>query len=422
MDDAVCAVRPGVDLGRHARLLARVHDALLSGDRPPAMPRGLVERSWRRTRLYGVSPDQDAPPGPVPVEQVEQRRQASPLAWVLPELRASLTSVAEDARHVMVVTDEHGVLLWREGSPRVRHRADSLGFTEGADWSEGSVGTNAIGAALVERAPVQVFSAEHFVRSHHAWTCTACPVHDPRTGELLGVVDVSGSAETVHPMTVALVTTAVKLAEAGLWRRHEVRLEALRSVGAPLLAGLGGPGLVVDEHGWVAAVTGMPPLDRVAAPRPDQPLAVHGLGLVRPEPVPGGWLLHGGPGPDGRPGSRLLRLSLELDTRPATAVLEGTTVCRYPLSTRHAEVLLLLANAGPAGLTSAELSRDLYGNDGHLVTVRAELSRLRRAVGGVLSTRPYRIAPGIEVALPELAGSRFVTASAAPGVRALAAG
>lgn len=417
MDEGVCAIRPGTDLGRHARLLARVHDALLAGERPPTRPRGLVERSWRRTRQYGVNPDLGDPPGPLAADEVEHRRQASPLAKVLPELRASLTSIAEDARHVMVITDERGVLLWREGSPRVRHRADGLGFTEGADWSEGAVGTNAIGAALVERAPVQLFSAEHFVRSHHAWTCTASPIHDPRTGELLGVVDVSGSAETVHPTTVALVCTAVKLAEASLWRHHESRLEALRTVAAPLLLGVGAPGLVVDDHGWVAAVTGMPPVDRVSAPSPDRPVAVHGLGLCHPEPVPGGWLLRSAGTARGAPGR--LRLRLELDARPARAVVEGSNVWLYPLSTRHAEMLVLLAEAGPAGMNAAQLSRALYGDDGHLVTVRAELSRLRRALGGVLSARPYRIAAGVDVVPPELEGSSFAARSAAPGVRAL---
>ena len=89
---------------------------------------------------------------------------------------------------------------------------------------------------------MQIFSAEHFVRTHHGWTCTACPVHDPRSGELLGVVDVSGPAETVHPTTVALVGTAVKLAEASLWRCHERRLDALRIVGVPVLAAGSGAG------------------------------------------------------------------------------------------------------------------------------------------------------------------------------------
>lgn len=31
---------------------------------------------------------------------------------------------------------------------------------------------NAIGEALVTGRPVQVFSAEHLVRTHHEWVCT----------------------------------------------------------------------------------------------------------------------------------------------------------------------------------------------------------------------------------------------------------
>ncbi|HEY2205672.1 MAG TPA: GAF domain-containing protein [Pseudonocardia sp.] len=420
MDEEVCAVRSGVDLGRHARLLAQVYDALLSGDQPPARPRDLVERSWRRVRRHGVSPDLGDPPGPVSPGEVEQRRAASPLSKVLPELRASLTSVADDARHVMVITDADGVLLWREGAPSVRHRADKLGFTEGANWSEGTVGTNAIGTALAEASPVQIFSAEHFVRRQHAWTCTACPVHDPRTGQLLGVVDVSGPAETVHPTTVALVCTAVKLAESSLWRLHEGRLEALRAVGAPLLATVRGPGLVVDEHGWVAAVTGMPALDRVASPRADQPLTVHGIGLCEPEPVPGGWLLRAAGDEDGGHAPGRMRMRLELDSRPVRVVVEGTNVWLHPLPTRQAELLLLLARAGTRGLNAAELSMALYGDGAHLVTVRAELSRLRRTLGGLLLARPYRIASGVRVQLPDLRRSGFVERSTAPGVQALA--
>jgi hypothetical protein len=234
---------------------------------------------------------------------------------------------------------------------------------------------------------------------------------------LLGVVDVSGPAETVHPTTVALVGTAVKLAEASLWRSHEQRLEALRSVATPVLAAGSGPGLVVDDHGWVAAVRGLPHVDRVAAPTADGPVPVHGLGLCIPEPVPGGWLLR--PASSGR---SALRLTLELDVRPPRAVVTGTNVWMHPLSTRHAEVLLLLARAGRAGMDAAALSQALYGQVGSLVTIRAEVSRLRKAIGGVVLARPYRLAPEVEVVLPDLATSPFVATSTAPGVRALAGG
>lgn len=411
-DEGVCAIRPGVDLGRYARTLSQVHDALLAGDRPPADPRRLVARSWQRVRAQGVDPDRREPPAPAAVDEVEQRRVRSPLARVLPELRAALTAVAEDARHIMVVTDAQGMLLWREGSTRVRSRADSLGFTEGATWSEGAVGSNAIGTALAEGHPVQMFAAEHFVRTHHTWTCTACPVHDPRTGELLGVVDVSGPAETVHPTTVALVGTAVKLAEASLWRQHEGRLEALRGVAAPLLSRLPGAGLVVDEHGWVAAVTGMPSVERIAVPRADRPVAVHGVGICQPEAVPGGWLLR-------VCDSSSMQLSLDLDARPPRAVVLGSTRWVHPLSPRHAEVLILLATAGAAGMDASALSVALYGDREHLVTVRAEMSRLRRSLGGLLLARPYRIAPDVRVELPDLTSSTFVRDSTAPGVQRL---
>ena len=96
--------------------------------------------------------------------------------------------------------------------------------------------------ALAEHASVQLFSAEHFVRAQHPWTCTASPIHDPRTGEMLGVVDLSGPAPTVQPTTVALVHTAVRLAETGLWGAHETRLEGLRAIAAPMLARSTGPG------------------------------------------------------------------------------------------------------------------------------------------------------------------------------------
>jgi hypothetical protein len=411
-DEGVCAVRPGTDIGRHARLLARVHDALLSGNRPPAAPRRLVARSWTRVLAHGVDPDLGHPPGPLPAAEVERRRVASPLRAVLPELRAALTSVADDASHIMVITDSDGRLLWREGAVPVRRRADGLGFTEGADWSEGSVGSNAIGTALAEAAPVQMFAAEHFVRSHHVWTCTACPVHDPRSGELLGVVDVSGPAHTVHPTTVALVSTAVKLAETSLWRRHEGRLETLRGQAAPILSRLDGPGLVVDEHGWVAAVTGMPSVDRVAAPRAGRPISVHGVGMFQPEPVPGGWLLRVAD-------AARIRLTLDLDARPPRAVVDGSARWLHPLSTRHVEVLVLLAAAGTAGMDAAALSVALYGDRDHLVTVRAEMSRLRRSLGGLLLARPYRIAPEVDVSAPDPAESSLLRRSTAPGVRRL---
>ncbi|MGY1744281.1 GAF domain-containing protein [Blastococcus sp. SYSU D00695] len=385
------AITPGTDLGTHARALRRVHDAVLAGGRPPMRPRAVVARSWQRVLGIGLDPSGGNARDPLPPGEVERRRRGSPLDAVIGELRQVLGSAADASRFLLVVTDADGVILWREGASAVRRRADGLGFTEGARWTEAAVGTNAIGTALAERAPVQLFSAEHFEQQQHPWYCTAFPVHDPRTGELLGVVDVSGPALTLHPAVTALVETAVRLAEAQLWRHHEQRLERLRRSAGTLLATVRGPLLLVDDHGWVASHAGVAVRDRIEVPRAGRALAVPGLGLCTPERVGEGWLVR----PRGAGGP--IDATLVPGDRPVLEVRAGGEPWRAALSPRHAELLRLLADAGPAGLSAGRLSALLFGDTEHVVTVRAEVSRLRRVVGALVATTPYRLADGVRL-------------------------
>ena len=50
-------------------------------------------------------------------------------------------------------------------------------------------------------------------------------------------------------------------------------------------------------------------------------------------------------------------------------------------------------------MTAAQLSTALFGDEEHQVTVRAEVSRLRRVVGGLVTTNPYRLAAGVTLAV-----------------------
>ncbi|CCG05591.1 GAF domain-containing protein [Blastococcus saxobsidens] len=64
------------------------------------------------------------------------------------------------------------------------------------------------------------------------------------------------------------------------------------------------------------------------------------------------------------------------------------------LSVRHSELLFLLAEAAATGRgrTAAELAVECHAGAAATVTVRAELSRLRRLVGAdLLGSRPYRL-------------------------------
>ena len=136
------------------------------------------------------------------------------LQQVMPALHDLLADDSSSGRHLLVLTDARGEILWRVGSPEVLRRADRLEFSEGPDWSEAGIGTNAISEALVTGRPVQLFSAEHLVRTHHEWACTAAPITDPLTGRLLGVLDVSGPLDTISADTLRMVRCAVRVAEA----------------------------------------------------------------------------------------------------------------------------------------------------------------------------------------------------------------
>lgn len=383
------SVPPGADLPMHARDLIRMHEAVIGGGRPRVRPRPLVSRSWSRMLSLGLAADGVNTRDSVPLDEVTRRRRASPLRLVVEDLGQVVGATADTANMLLVVTDADGIILWRVGSPAVRRRADTLGFTEGAVWTETRVGTNAIGTALAEAAPVELLAGEHFEQGQHPWYCTASPVHDPRTGELLGVIDVSGPALTLHPAIGALVETGRRLVESELWRHHQQGLDRLRRTAEPVVTGVGGPVLLVDDDGWVAHSAGVASGARIAAPSEGQILAVPGLGACLPERLAEGWLV--------RPAdtARQVRLELELGHAPMLRMASGDVGWVRTVTPRHAEILVHLNTAGLSGLSAEALSRALYGDAEHLVTVRAEVSRLRRLLGAIVDTRPYRLAAGV---------------------------
>ncbi len=407
-----------VDTVRAARVLDEVRSAALSGRPAPVPPRPVIGQSWERVLRSGVDPDHGLRSGLLSMDEVRRRREASPLRHVLPVLREGLLSVADVARHIMVVADDEGRVLWREGSAPVLRKADGLGFEVGADWREDVVGTNGVGTPAVTGRPVQVFASEHFVRSHATWTCSGAPVTDPRDGRLIGVVDVSGPLETMHPATLAWVDSVAKLAEARLREMHVRSLERLRAVAAPVLSRTDGRALVVDRHGWTAAVTGMPYTERLALPKSVSAGQrwLPALGRCTLEPLAGGWLVRAADEPSPRPAARIV-LDLGGPGRRSVRVSDGAGSWTRELSPRHAELLYLLA-VHRAGRSAADLARDVFGDPARTVTVRAEMSRVRRYLGALLEHRPYRFTESaeVEVVLPDSPGDLFPRTGSAPGL------
>jgi hypothetical protein len=268
----------------------------------------------------------------------------------------------------------------------VKLMAEDISFVEGVRWTESTAGTNAVGTAIALDHAVQVFSAEHLVRVQHDWTCAAAPIHDPEDGALLGIVDISGPITTAHPHNLPLVAAAAGLAEEALRNAMHERHERMKASFLDLLAADGGAAALLSAQGrvllarpagWLGERLEVGEGGAVALPDGSE-------GFAEPFGADGGLVLRAA-----APGSHRPALELRvLGGGPPEAALDGAPVA---LSERHAEILVLLALA-PGGLSAEQLALALYGEAGNPITARAEVSRLRRLLPGIVRARPYRLA------------------------------
>ncbi len=191
-------------------------DSAIAGSHPGLRP--VVDASWRRAEQAHLDPAVAAPlvldgPG------LEDARRSHPIAAALPVIRQLLVRDAEpDSRVVVAVGDARGRLLWVEGDPALRRRAESMLFVPGAAWAEGDVGTSAPGTALAIGDGVK------------PWSCTAVPVRDPESGEIIGVIDVTGGDEVAEAHVLPLLEATAAAVERELLIG---RLRASRTPGGP---------------------------------------------------------------------------------------------------------------------------------------------------------------------------------------------
>ncbi|MDN5917654.1 MAG: GAF domain-containing protein [Pseudonocardia sp.] len=380
------------ELVADAMRLRRIYDDHL-GSGSAGSPRSVVSDSWQRSLAALIDPENRTPPVVYSPEDLPNLREGHPLHEVMPLLRTTLVSIADEAMHVMLVTDADGHILWRDGAHGLLRSADDVGLFEGTRWSEDAIGTNAMGTALAVDAPVRIHSAEHLVRAYHDWTCVAAPVHDPDTGSIVGAIDISGPLHTLHPALVQLVTATAQLAENQLRVRLAIADERLRVRNMPHLTGLHGlEGALLSKSGRVIASEpyGRFP-ERVHLPEDSDRVRLQDGREMVVESLSEGYLLHPEPGRRRvRATERAPGISLRFTGAGTPQITVGER--EVPASLRPAEILTALA-LHPDGLSGEQLTLMLYGDEGNPTTLRGEIHRLRALLGSeLLLTRPYRLA------------------------------
>jgi DNA-binding SARP family transcriptional activator len=374
-------------------------------DDDPEDVRQPIVNSWRRSFAAGVDPTgRQLAPVVADEDEAQMLWEEHPLGRAAALIHECLAAITEGADHLVVVTDADGILLSVEGSPRLRLRAaDNMNFTEGTLWSEPGAGTNAIGTALAVDHAVQVFGPEHFNEVVQRWTCSAAPIHDPDTGRLLGIIDLTGDFSTVHPHSLTVATATAQAVETSLRLGMQERDQRLRarygdrvavapdtralvtSTGRPITqvpAGWGaagrlrippGGGRLTLPSGAVAIAESVGPAEEL--------FVVRAQTRVRPVARP------------------LARLTL-LGTARAVLDLDGD---RTTLRPRLAEILALLC-AHPEGMSAGALCVALHGDDGSPASVRVEVSRLRKLLGPWIDTERYRLTCDVETDVRRVEG------------------
>jgi hypothetical protein len=369
--------------------------------------------SWKRSLAAGVDwTGHRLAPVVTDEEQAHELYEAHPLGRHATLIQACLSAMADEMGYLIVVSDATGVLLSIEGSASVRMRAaEEMNFVEGVLWSEPGAGTNAIGTAIAADHAVQVFGPEHFNEPVQRWTCSAAPIHDPDTGDLLGIIDLTGDYSTVHPHSLAVATATAQAVEATLRLELEQIDARLRerfgdrvapgrsgTVTRALVAPSGRP-ITALPAGWIppghepgrltlppgGGELVLPSGGHAVAEAVDPALQVFVVRAVEPR--------------RSAPAAPLLKLGLLGRDRALLRLHGGETELRP----RLAEILALLC-ANPSGYSADGLCADLHGDGGSPGSVRVEVSRLRKVVGPWIDMERYRLTCDVETDVRRVEG------------------
>ncbi|HBK46939.1 MAG TPA: sigma-54-dependent Fis family transcriptional regulator, partial [Xanthomonadaceae bacterium] len=226
------------------------------GNAPVGQVPEAILQSWRRCLRRGMVSESAPAIEPVSTPRLREMRERHEKLWRL--ARAELEGLSADAAatgSVVLLTDEAGWILDAEGSSGFLDRAGRVALMPGACWSEDTVGTNAIGTAIVEARAVEVRGGEHYLAPHGILSCAASPIFDPY-GQLAGVLDISGDARMQHVHALGLARRAVASIEHRWFDRGIAECELLRVHHDPALLGTAREGLLAFRGGKLIAANG----------------------------------------------------------------------------------------------------------------------------------------------------------------------
>lgn len=190
--------------------LARKH-LLEFGRCKPGLLHAPLAQSWERSYIAGLSPERT-------LEKISQStlrevidQSHEFLAFAKPIMQ-TVSEQIKNSHSMLALADKNCTLIHTLGDRSFLDKAAQVALSEGANWQECSVGTNAVGLALKERSAVQVNGFEHFLVRNGFLHCAATPVYSAH-GDIAGILDISSDRGQQNSHMLGLAKIAARMIE-----------------------------------------------------------------------------------------------------------------------------------------------------------------------------------------------------------------
>lgn len=170
--------------------------------------RNVVYDSWKRCRSLGINPySKSVSRILIETDFNNTLKYNKKFIEISTPYMNNLYEFVRDSGFVISLINCEGIILKIIGDASLKDKLKKGGFVEGSDWSEESVGTNAIGTSLFMQEPVQVFSYEHYCRFAQVSSCSCSPIKNIDS-KVIGAINLTGYDNNVNTHTLGMAVAS----------------------------------------------------------------------------------------------------------------------------------------------------------------------------------------------------------------------
>ncbi|MBC8719666.1 helix-turn-helix domain-containing protein [Ochrobactrum sp. Marseille-Q0166] len=178
-----------------------------------AAGRSTLAASWQRSlKLYALDPQSRQRRPRLDSSRLSERREQSEKLLRSSDAAVSrLATLTIEPGTGIFLSDNTGMIVNRRTRQSDNTEFDLLGLAVGADWSEESEGTNAIGICLFEGRANTIWQDQHFFARNLPLVCIGAPIEAP-DATLAGVLNLSACRGDITEIQARLTAFAVQAA------------------------------------------------------------------------------------------------------------------------------------------------------------------------------------------------------------------